>query len=169
MCLFTLTLQHTHTSDTRCAGLPPPHNPAAPAGSPSIQLHSDAIYQEVASSPQVTGSALQGCPPAQVPTASSRSQLTPCVCLVWLKVRGSFPPGISLFARTAHRTQGNTYVSQLLKDMIKDEPGEEVRRGDVGPPSAGVSVPVTFQQVHVFSNQEASEPRTLGFSWGFIT
>lgn len=71
---------------------------------------------------------LQGCPPAQVPTASSRSQLTLCLCLVWLKVRGSFSPGISLFARTAHRTQGNTYVSQLLKDMIKVEPGEEVRR-----------------------------------------
>ena len=91
--------------------------------------------------PQVEGSGPWEGPPPRMPTKCHRSPGSYNVCLIG----GSHDLWIQLFAKTALRTQENTYLCSpvycIIKDMTKDidEPSDdgEVREG----PSTGALFP----------------------------
>lgn len=93
-------------------------------------------------------------PPLQRSVPSSRSPHYPKLlssCATRHRFPWTPPPWIWLFARSAQRTQRNTYFTSLLKDTIKDteeQLDEEIHRvRSERVPNTGASAPMELESV----------------------
>lgn len=151
---------------------PTQNNSQTAAERPRIQLNSDAVYLETVS--DFTG---KGFSPSRLPLsppsdASCKSQAVP-VLLTYLLQTGS-SNNILLrffwFAEVAHRTQGNTCISQFLKVYDKGfKPTAWWRDGPCKGKGCEASMPsrgTPFSPIPTCSpTQKLFEPNPFGFLW----